>query len=265
MFLMGALRCLGTIVLACLFCSIGVGLVGAEIDPDFVFVKGGCYQMGDTFGDGEPDERPVHKVCVDDFHMGKYEVTQEQWEKVMGSNPSYFKKGGRYPVENVSWNEVQVYISKLNRQNSKKYRLPTEAEWEYACREGGKKVRFGTGTDRIDPGIANYDARAEYKQPYSEAGEYRGQTTSVGSFRANGLGLYDMSGNVWEWLGDYYAGDAYRQHAERSPIYTRKSAERVLRGGSWINYPQHMRCVDRYNLTPGCRYDGIGFRLVISK
>lgn len=106
---------------------------------EFVFIKGGCFEMRDPFGDGDKDEKPVHQVCVDDFYLGKYEVTQGQWEKVMGNNPSYFKNcGGNCPVERVSWNDVQEFISRLNQRSGKRYRLPMEAEWEYAARSGGR-------------------------------------------------------------------------------------------------------------------------------
>ncbi|KJU84524.1 peptidase C14, caspase catalytic subunit p20 [Candidatus Magnetobacterium bavaricum] len=231
-------------------------------EMEFVLVKGGCYDMGDTLDEGHSNEKPVHKVCVDDFYMSRYEVTQAQWEKVMGSNPS---KGGRYPVELVSWDDAQGYLSKLNQQTDKKHRLPTEAEWEYACREGGKKVRFGTGTDKINSGIVNFDASVTDKQLYSEAGEYRNQTTEVGSLKkANGLGLYDMSGNVWEWVEDWYSEDAYKQHDERNPIYTKEGSNRVLRGGSWSNRPQNVRCAVRFGSLPGSRRYSIGFRLVRS-
>jgi len=114
---------------------------------EFVGVKGGCYAMGDTFGDGNSDEKPVHRVCLSDFYVGKYEVTQGQREKVMGNNPSSFKGGDNYPVENVSWYDVQEFISRLNRKTSMKYRLPTEAEWEYAARSGGKQEKWA-GTSR---------------------------------------------------------------------------------------------------------------------
>ncbi|KJU85942.1 sulfatase-modifying factor protein [Candidatus Magnetobacterium bavaricum] len=234
-----------------------------EEAPDLVLVKGGCYKMGDTFDDGFVDEKPVHEVCVDDFYMGKYEVTQAQWEKVIGSNPSHFKKGGSYPVEQVSWDDVQVYISKLNQQTNKKYRLPTEAEWEYACREGGKNtVRFGTGTEKINSRIANFDAREASKKPYSETGEYRGQTTPVESFnKSNSLGLYNMSGNVWEWVADTYAVDAYSQN---NPIYTKTSTGRVIRGGGWGHGPEDVRCARRGSGTIDFRFGNIGFRLVFS-
>ena len=111
---------------------------------EFVWVQGGCYQTGDTFGDGYDAEKPVHRVCVDSFWLGKYEVTQGQWAKIMGSNPSRFKKGDNYPVEKVSWDDCQAFIRKLNSRSGKNFRLPYEAEWEYAAREGGKKVRFGS-------------------------------------------------------------------------------------------------------------------------
>jgi len=109
---------------------------------EFVFVKGGCFDMGDNFGDGFSDENPVHEVCVDDFYIGKYEVTQGQWEEVMGNNPSKFQHGKNYPVENVSWNDVQGFIKKLNNKTDKSYRLLTEAEWEYVARSVGKREKW---------------------------------------------------------------------------------------------------------------------------
>ncbi|MBF0564318.1 MAG: SUMF1/EgtB/PvdO family nonheme iron enzyme [Nitrospirae bacterium] len=227
---------------------------------EFVFVKGGCYQMGDTFGDGDDDERPVHEVCVNDFWIGKYEVTQGQWMKVMGNNnPSSSKKVDNYPVETVNWDDVQEFITKLNRQTDEKYRLPTEAEWEYAAREGGKQVRFATGTDRINSGIANFDASTEYKESYSDAGKYRKETTPVGSFMPNGLGIYDMSGNVWEWVEDIYSADAYRNHKRDNPIYTGNDSIRVLRGGSWSDRPRGVRVFSRRARVRRSPY--VGFRL----
>lgn len=114
---------------------------------EFVFVAGGCYPMGDNFGNGNADEEPVHETCVSDFYIGAYEVTQGQWEKVMGNNPSRFGKGRKYPVEYLSWYEVQEFIRKLNKKTGMNYRLPTEAEWEYAARSRGKKEKWA-GTSR---------------------------------------------------------------------------------------------------------------------
>lgn len=126
------------------------------IDPtsgfEFVLIRGGCYQMGDTLGVGFKDEKPVHTVCLQDFYISKYELTQEQWQRTMNKNPSFFKVcGGNCPVEEVSWNEIQDYISILNKQTGKTYRLPTEAEWEYAARSGGKEYKYsGTNTNALN-------------------------------------------------------------------------------------------------------------------
>ena len=184
---------------------------------EMVYVKGGCYQMGDTFGDGSKDEKPVHEVCVSDFLMGKHEVTQGQWKKIMGHNPShYYDCGDDCPVENVSWNDVQEFIAKLNSLTGKKYRLPTEAEWEYAARSGGKQEKYSGGND--------FDDVAWVKQ-----------TRSVGQKQANGLGLYDMSGNVWEWCSDWYASDYYRKSPRENPSGPSSGSRRVSRGGSYYD------------------------------
>ena len=145
-------------------------------------------------------KKPVHELCVDDFYMGKYEVTQGEWRKIMGNNPSYFKNGDRYPMEKVRWNDItENFLPQLKRRSGKSYRLPTEAEWEYAAREGGKKVRFGNGKDIADPGEINFRGTAD-KKSYSRTGVFRVKTTKVGSFASNSLGLHDMSGNVC-WNG----------------------------------------------------------------
>jgi formylglycine-generating enzyme len=141
-----------------------------------------------------------------DHSFGKYEVTQAQWEAVMGNNPAYFKQCGEScPVESVSWNDVQEFIKKLNQQTGKTYRLPTEAEWEYAARSGGKSEKYSGGN--------NVDSVAWYN------GNSGKQTHPVGRKQPNGLGIYDMSGNVWEWVEDIYSNSAYRAHNRNNPIY----------------------------------------------
>jgi len=231
-----------------------------------VFVKGGCFEMGDTFGDGNNFEKPVHEVCVDDFYIGSYEVTQDEWKVMMGNNPSYFKGCGKCPVERVSWNDVPKYIKKLNRKSGRHYRLPTEAEWEYAAREGGKRVRFGTGKNIIGPDEANFNAIVGFKKSYSRIGVFRKKTKLVGSFAPNALGVYDMSGNVAEWVSDridssYYN---YRKSPRNNPKGPQNGKYRVVRGGSWLFGPGNVRAAYRNGYPLDFFNSDVGFRLYLS-
>ena len=224
------------------------GFVDPVTGMEFVWVPGGCFQMGcgSWAGNCEKDEKPAHKVCVGGLLMGKFEVTQGQWRKVMGGNPSSFKKGNDYPVENVSWNDVQKFIRKLSALNNNKYqfRLPTEAEWEYACRSGGKPEKY-SGGNQIDR-VAWYKGR---------------RTHRVGAKSPNGLGLYDMSGNVWEQCEDVYAENAYSKHARNNPVIIGDGSYRVVRGGSWSYGARYCQSADRDYYTPGFRGNCLGFRL----
>ncbi|KPA18957.1 Sulphatase-modifying factor domain protein [Candidatus Magnetomorum sp. HK-1] len=217
---------------------------------EFIYVPGGSFQMGDQFGDD--NEKPVHKVTLDPFFIGKYPVTQGQWTKVMGKNPSEFKKGDDYPVECVSWNDTQEYMDKLSQKSSgHTFRLPTEAEWEYAARSGGKKEKYAGGND------------IEKVSWYS--GNSQKSTHPVGEMDDNGIGLYDMSGNVWEWCEDWYNKNAYQNHASHNPLFIDDSSGlRVLRGGSWCNNARICRAAYRNRNTPDYRFDNAGFRLVFS-
>ena len=217
---------------------------------EFVFVKGGCYQMGDTFSDRDSDAKPVHTVCVDDFYIGKYDVTQGQWHAVMGNDPSFFKDcGDNCPVAQVSWNAAQEFISKLNsRSGGNKYRLPTEAEWEYAARSGGKREKYAGGNDVDSVAWCN-----------SNSGN---KTHPVGAKAPNGLGLYDMSGNVYQWVQDWYGGSYYKNSPQNNPTGPSSGEHRVIRGGAWSNLPQGVRAADRSSRTPDNRDDRIGFRLL---
>jgi len=218
---------------------------------EFVYVKGGCFQMGDTFGDGYSDEKPVHEVCVDSFYIGKYEVSQGQWKKVMDNNPSEFKScGDDCPVERVSWNDVQDFINELKSRTGKNYRLPTEAEWEYACRSGGKKEKYCGGNNPDD--VAWYSDNSGSR------------THPVGQKQPNGLGIYDMSGNVWEWCSDWYDSSYYRSSPKSNPAGPSRGSGRVIRGGSWSSWAGgFVRASYRVSDVMGDRSYDIGFRLIV--
>lgn len=238
-----------TAELAALETSVTDPLTGME----FVLVKGGCLGMGDQFGDGEDDERPVHEVCVADYYLGKYEVTQAQWRRVTGVNPSHFSRcGPNCPVESISWNDIRDYIRDINAGAGRRYRLPTEAEWEYAARSGGKKEKWA-GTNKEDElgEYAWFDANSDER------------THAVGGKKPNGLGMYDMSGNVWEWVQDRYDGSYYRSAAKDDPKGPARGEDHVLRGGSWDYFPWYCRTTYRYWDDPGMWYF-VGFRLAFS-
>ncbi len=230
----------------------GYKLVDPRTGMVLVLVEGGTFEMGDTFGDGGSVEKPMHTVTVSDFYIGKTEVTQVQWEKVMGSNPSKFLfQGAERPVETVSWEDVQEFVKKLNRKSGNRYRLPTEAEWEYAARSGGKKEKWA-GTS-IESELGRFAWYA------SNSG---GQTHPVGQKEPNDLGLYDMSGNVWEWCGDWYGRGYYGQSPKENPSGPNSGEYRVLRGGSWYNLPEFARAAYRIGSWPSNRTGYFGFRLV---
>ncbi len=222
-----------------------------EIASNMVYVSSGSFTMGCTSEQGNDcysDENPSHSVTVSGFYMSKYEVTQKQWQAVMGTNPSKFK-GDNLPVESISWNEVQKFISKLNELTGKKYRLPTEAEWEFASRGGTKSLgyKYSGGND--------IDAVAWYSENSNS------QPHPVGQKHSNELGLYDMSGNVWEWCSDWYAG--YSSFSQTNPQGPFTGSGRVFRGGSWFSYASYCRVSLRYDYDPGGSYFNLGFRLCL--
>ena len=234
---------------------------------EFVSVPGGCFQMGSPDNEKERsnNEGPRHKVCVDGFRMGKYEVTQGQWVKIMGSNPSQYQKGDEYPVEKVSWNKIQEFITKLNKQSGREYRLPTEWEWEYAARAGTSTARYWGddiscdramyGNDKYQEQVScmDYIRSEEALTPYSSA--------PVGSYPPNRFGLYDMLGNVSEfcsnWLGDYPSAQL------NNPQGPAKGNIRVFRGGALGSSESGIRSAFRWGLPLHERNYGIGFRLVL--
>jgi sulfatase modifying factor 1 len=220
---------------------------------EMVLVKGGCYKMGDTFGAGAEEERPVHEVCVRDFYIGKYLVTQMQWTGTMGTNPSREPTCGlACPVENVSWNDVQEFIRKLSQRTRKAYRLPTEAEWEYAARSGGKDEKWaGTSSEKELGDYAWYYNNSRY------------QSHPVGLKKPNGLGLYDMTGNVWEWLSDWYDEGYYANSPKDEPQGAATGRIRSLRGGYWGDLSTFARVARRLGLVPSARGGGYGFRVAL--
>jgi formylglycine-generating enzyme required for sulfatase activity len=188
---------------------------------EMVRVEGGTFQMGSN--DGETNEKPIHEVTVGSFSIGKYEITQAQWRSVMGTSPSNFKNCDNCPVENVSWDEIQEFLSKLNSLSSKRYRLPTEAEWEYAARGGSSSNGFKYSGSNDLNAVAWYYQHSDNK------------THSVGGKSANELGIFDMSGNVWEWCSDWYDRNYYSSSPSSNPTGAATDSDRVLRGGSWAS------------------------------
>ena len=217
-----------------------------------VKVAGGTFQMGATSEQGSDaydNEYPVHSVTLSDYYIGQTEVTQELWEAVMGSNPSYFKGNNQCPVEKVSWDDCQEFIEKLNRLTGKNFRLPTEAEWEYAARGGNKSRGYKYS------GSNNPDAVAWY---YHNSG---GKTHPVAQKQSNELGLYDMSGNVYEWCQDWY-GD-YSSNSQTNPRGASSGGRRVQRGGSWNYYVWYVQVSERGSYAPDSRDYDEGLRLAL--
>ena len=232
-----------------------ISFTTTDYDVDLVFLEGDTFIMGCT-ADKEPNcydwEKPSHQVTLSNFYIGKYEVTQKHWIDVMGSNPSYFVGCYDCPVENVSWHEIQVFIAKLNELTGKIYRLPTEAEWEYAAKGGNQSNGYEySGSDNIND-VAWWGDGDNSSQ----------KTNVVGQKLANELGIYDMTGNVWEWVNDW--SENYTINDKINPTGPISGFLRVFRGGSWLNEPQSCRPSNRNFFTPDGKGSYLGFRLAIS-
>ena len=233
---------------------------------EFVLVKGGKFLMGDVFAEGDgrklhgesycsDNELPVHEVELADFSIGMYPVTQGEWIKIMGKNPSRFNRESCYPVTDVSWRDTQKFIKRLNCQTGRIYRLPTEAEWEYAACSGGRKERWA--------GTSDEEQLGEYAWHKGNHGVH-----PVGMLKPNGLGIYDMCGNVLEWCQDIYDSAYYAVSPRCNPqgASRRKSKHkiRVMRGGNYYLPPNRMRVASRLSEHPDYSNYHNGFRLVLS-
>lgn len=219
---------------------------------EMVRVEGGTFRMGAT-SEKEEDAsdwvvEPVHSVTLSSYYIGKTEVTQALWQAVMGSNPSHFK-GADLPVECVSWNDCQEFIQKLNRLTGRNFRLPTEAEWEFACRGGNNSRSYKySGSNNLGSVVWYYDNSG-------------GQTHRVATKAPNELGIYDMSGNVWEWCSDWYAD--YTSYSQTNPTGPQSGSRRVSRGGSWSLSAWYCHSSYRYDNDPAICYRYLGLRLAL--
>ncbi len=251
-----------------------------ELEKGMVLIRGGCFKAGDVFGDGYGNEKPVHEVCVDDFYIGMYEVTVGEFKQFIDEtgyrteaetgngiyywigdkalkdiNRSWYNPGfdqtDNHPVVGVSWNDVLRYTDWLSKKSSMNFRLPTEIEWEYAARSEGKTEKWsGASSETKLEKYAWYEANSELK------------TNTVGQKKPNGLGIYDMSGNVWEWCSDWYERDYYENSPRNNPKGPPSGSDRVVRGGSYGSIPKNMRAANRASNAPDYRDCYKGFRLV---
>lgn len=225
--------------------------LGGGVKMEFVLLGPGSFIMGSDENTGDGDESPEHKVTLSQpFYLGKYEVTQEQWAAVMGHNPSEFK-GAKRPVDTVSWNDCQLFVAKLQEKTGREFALPTEAQWEFACRAGTTTL-WSFGKDAGQAG------------DYAWVGDNSGGTTHpVGGKKPNPWGLYDMHGNVWEWCADWYEKHAYAGGDATDPRGPGASGGRILRGGAWGEHPNNIRSACRNCIGPDIRHNGTGLRCLM--
>ena len=214
---------------------------------NMVYVSGGTFNMG---GDESSDQTPTHSVTLSSYYICKYEVTQALWRAVMGSNPSKFK-GDNLPVEQVSWNDCQTFINRLNSYTGRNFRLPTEAEWEFAARGGNYSRHYKYSGSNYIGDVAWYTDNSGNR------------THPVGTKQANELGLYDMSGNVWEWCSDWYG--SYSSYSQSNPTGATSGFGRVERGGNWCGLARYCCSSHRSYYAPGNSFDDLGLRLVLSQ
>lgn len=251
-----------------------VPLLTNSVGMKFALIPAGTFVMGSP--ESETDyadyKGPQHEVEITrPFYMGIYQVTQEQYERVMGVNPSHFKSvDGEntrlFPVENVSWEEAVEFCKKLTalaaeKRSGRKYRLPSEAEWEYSCRGGASSYQVFHFGDTLSSKQANFDGNYPYGK--AKKGPYLKRTCKFGSFMPNAFGLYDMHGNVWEWCADCYAEDYFGKSPRVDPAGLSEGSDRVIRGGCWYNYASYCRSAIRFHFAPSRRNYYVGCRVIV--
>jgi formylglycine-generating enzyme required for sulfatase activity len=232
--------------------------LGNGVKLEMVEIPAGTFYMGSPENEAgrRDNESPQHQVTVPSFFIGKYPLTQAQYQAIMGDNHAYFK-GNNRPVENVSWHDAVRFCQKLSQKTGKNYKLPSEAQWEYACR-AGTTTPFYFG-ESITPDLVNYNGNYTYAA--ASKGKYREQTTDVGTFPPNAFGLYDMHGNVWEWCEDNWQKNYINAPVDGSASIS-LSGGNMLRGGSWFSLPEYCRSACRIFNVAGFGSYGSGFRVV---
>jgi eukaryotic-like serine/threonine-protein kinase len=250
--------------------------LGNAVTMKLVLIPAGKFTMGSPPAEGgrNSDEGPEHRVSISKpFYMGIYTVTQEQYEQVMGTNPSQYK-GAHNPVESVSWDDATEFCKKLSAKTGKTVKLPTEAQWEYACR-AGTATAYSTGVT-LSPGQADCDFSASnatrgawkkftdwVRSFFPAPKQTQGGPKPVGSFKPNGFGVYDMHGNIWQWCADWYDFNGYANSPATDPSGPRDGTARVLRGSCWGHVPRRCRSASRVGGTPDLRNYVFGFRVVV--
>lgn len=227
--------------------------LSAEINKlinNMVYVSGGTFTMGGGTSEQGSEAYGSEKPTLSSYYICKYEVTQALWRDIMGNNPSYFK-GDNLPVEQVSWNDCQTFINRLNSYTGRNFRLTTEAEWEFAARGGNYSRHYKYSGSNYISDVAWYNDNSGNR------------THPVGTKQANELGLYDMIGNVYEWCSDWYG--SYSSYSQTDPTGPSSGSCRVHRGGSWRTFDRYCRSAIRNYIAPDFRYDNLGFRIVLSQ
>lgn len=232
--------------------------LGGGISLDFVVVPAGMYQMGSPRQLGHADEQPQHLVRVKSFLMGKFLITQAQWKAMMGKLPPCRFKGDTLPVERVSWNEAQTFCQRLSKKAGRNYQLPSETQWEYACR-AGSSAPFSFG-ETITINVANFNGEHTYR--HEPRGFYRHVTTEGATFPPNVFGLYDMHGNLWEWCADNWLDDYTSSPRDSGSYQNKNSRYRVARGGSWHEPPELCRSASRLRVLESDADEFTGFRVI---